>query len=183
MLAKYGSQARFFRRCWRNAEHIKLLLHDDDGLELLANAATFLARAHVPQAFAPAVALARMTPLRKPFGGVRGIATGDAFCRIVARTLANEWAPVFDAAMRLFQYALQARAGTDALANQVRAALELLDGRSAYDTISTRFVPHSLAGRGARAAAVRAAVLRAALDVLLVGCRGVLPGHPARRRL
>ena len=51
---------------------------------------------------------------------------------------------MFDAATRPFQYALQARAGTDALANQVRAALELqpgttlvsLDGRSAYDTIS-----------------------------------------------
>ena len=74
-----------------------------------------------------------MTALRKPSGGVRGIATGDAFRRILARALAHEWAPVFDAATRPFQYA-----------NQVRATLELqpgttlvsLDGRSAYDTIS-----------------------------------------------
>ena len=62
----------------------------------------------------------------------------------MSRTLAHLWAPVFDAATRPFQYALQARAGSDALAGQVRAALELhtdctlvsLDGRSAYDTIS-----------------------------------------------
>ena len=45
------------------AEHMKLLLQDDDGPELLANAATLQARAHVPQAFASAVALARMTAL------------------------------------------------------------------------------------------------------------------------
>ena len=82
--------------------------------------------------------------LRKPDGGVRGIATGDVFRRLVARTLAKEWAQVFDDATRPYQFALQARAGTDALAASVRAALSLrpgsvlvsLDGRSAYDSMS-----------------------------------------------
>ena len=86
----------------------------------------------------------RLTALQKPAGGVRGIATGDCFRRLVARAVAKQWSPTFDAAARPVQYALQARAGTDALASQFRVALERspdavvvsLDGRATYDTIS-----------------------------------------------
>ena len=46
------------------------------------------------------------------------------FRRLVSETLAREWAVKFDQATRPFQFALQARAGTDALAAHVRAALE-----------------------------------------------------------
>ena len=57
--------------------------------ELLAHAATHsatqLARARVPAEGAAAVAMARLTALHKPDGGIRGIATGDAFRRFVAR--------------------------------------------------------------------------------------------------
>ncbi|CAE7397509.1 unnamed protein product, partial [Symbiodinium pilosum] len=63
------------------AEHFKLLLSDADGLELLMHAASVLAQARVPPAVAAALALARMTALQKPDGGVRGIATADVFCR------------------------------------------------------------------------------------------------------
>ena len=126
------------------AEHLKILLQDAEAIELLADAATQLARAHVPQEIQQALAMARMTALRKPDGGVRGIATGDAFRRLVARTLAKQWADVFDNATRPYQFALQARAGTDALAAHVRVAiaqrrdavLVSLDGRSAYDCMS-----------------------------------------------
>ena len=58
--------------------------------------------------------------LRKPDGAVRGIATGDVFRRLVSKALAREWADKFDHAAR---FALQARAGTDAVAAHVRAAL------------------------------------------------------------
>ena len=78
------------------AEHLKILLQDAEAIELLADEATQLARAHVPQEIQQALAMARMTALRKPDGGVRGIATGDAFRRLVARTLAKQWADVFD---------------------------------------------------------------------------------------
>ena len=62
----------------------------------------------------------------------------------VFRALARQYADTFDRATRLFQFALQARAGTDCLAAMLRAASELdadativsLDGRSAYDTVS-----------------------------------------------
>ena len=75
---------------------------------------------------------------------MRGIATGDAFRRLVSRTLAKQWATVFDEATRPYQFALQARAGTDALAAHVRVALAQrndavlvsLDGRSTYDSMS-----------------------------------------------
>ena len=60
--------------------------------------------------------MARLTALAKPDGGVRGIATGDTFRRLVARTLAKAWGATFDQATpRPFQYALQSRAGTDAV--------------------------------------------------------------------
>ena len=67
----------------------------------------------------------------------------------VAMLLANgdvprRYAARFDEATRPFQFALQARAGTDCLATMLRVAVELdpeatvvsLDGRSAYDCVS-----------------------------------------------
>ena len=126
------------------AEHLKVLLQDQPALELLAYAATRLANAQVPASIVPGLALARLTALSKPDGGVRGIATGDVFRRLVSRALAKGWATTFDRATRPYQFALQARAGTDALAAHVRVALDQdpnqvlvsLDGRSAYDSIS-----------------------------------------------
>ena len=126
------------------AERLKLLLQDVESQELLAYAATRVARAQLPPTVAAGVAMARLTALRKPDGGVRGIATGDAFRRLVARTLAKQWAPTIDQATRSFQFAMQFRAGTNALVLSVRAALDTrenavivsLDGRSAYDSIS-----------------------------------------------
>ena len=126
------------------AEHLKLLLQDVEAMELLAEAASQLASADIPPDIATGIAAVRLTALSKPDGGVRGIATGDAFRRLVSRTLAKGWAATFDQATRPYQYALQARAGTDALAAHVRAALDMrpeavvvsLDGRSAYDCMS-----------------------------------------------
>ena len=95
------------------------------------------------------MALARLTALRKPgwseeHGGVRGIATGDAFRRLVSRTLARQYAADFATATAPYQFALQTRAGTDALAFLLRAATDLdsdatvvsLDGVGAYDHVS-----------------------------------------------
>ncbi|CAE7916754.1 unnamed protein product, partial [Symbiodinium sp. KB8] len=97
-----------------------------------------------PGSVSAALGLSRLTALRKPGGGVRGIATGDTFRRLVSRSLARMFADTFDEATRPYQFALQTRAGTDALSGMLRAAVDLdsaativsLDGRSAYDTIS-----------------------------------------------
>ena len=129
-------------------ELYKLLLDDpfDDAeaLESFTIAVNVTARAQAPQAALDAIALSRLTALRKPNGGVRGIATGDVFRRLVSRALARAFSGELDEATRPFQFALQTRAGTDSLAAMLRAAVELdpratvvsLDGRSAYDTIS-----------------------------------------------
>ena len=125
-------------------EHYRLLLEDGDALDMLSQAATQLANADVPESVLRALALSRLTALAKPAGGVRGIATGDTLRRLVSRTLARQFADVFDRATRPYQFALQARAGTDCLAAMLRAATELdadatvvsLDGRCAYDTVS-----------------------------------------------
>ena len=61
----------------------------------------------------------------KPAGGVRGIATGDTFRRLVSRCLARQYADTFDEATRPYQFALQTRAGTDALSGMLRAAIDL----------------------------------------------------------
>ncbi|CAE7037427.1 unnamed protein product, partial [Symbiodinium natans] len=125
-------RARSLRACKRGsapglsgarAEHYKVLLDQADALELLAEAATLLARADVPQEVAAGIALARMTAIQKPGGGVRGIATGDTFRRLVSRTLAASHAATFDEATRPFQHALSTRAGMDdALTAKLRAA-------------------------------------------------------------
>ena len=125
-------------------ELYKLLLDDAEALESFTFAVNVTARAQAPQAALDAIALSRLTALRKPNGGVRGIATGDVFRRLVSRALARAFSGELDEATRPFQFALQTRAGTDSLAAMLRAAVELdpratvvsLDGRSAYDTIS-----------------------------------------------
>ena len=126
------------------AEQYKLLLDEPSVLEAFTAVVNSLARAEVPATVADALALSRLTALRKPNGGVRGIATGDVLRRLVSRVLARTFADVFDRATRPYQYALSTRTGTDALAAVLRAAVEMdpeavvvsLEGRSAYDSIS-----------------------------------------------
>eukprot|EP00439_Symbiodinium_sp_Y106_P058939 s1993_g8.t1 len=106
-------------------EHYKVLLDDAEALELFAHAANLLASAQIPANIAAALAVSCLTAL-------------------VSRCLARQYADTFDEATRPYQFALQTRAGTDALAGMLRAAVDLdadativsLDGRSAYDTIS-----------------------------------------------
>ena len=57
--------------------------------ELIAYASTRLGNAQVPADIAAGLALARLTALQKAGGGVRGIATGDVFRRLVPRALAK----------------------------------------------------------------------------------------------
>ena len=137
-----------------------------------AQAASVLAKARAPPTVSAALALASMTALRKPDGGVRGIATGDAFRRLVSRALAKTWAATFDEATRPFQHALSARSGMDALVARLRVALETdpdvtvvsLDGRSAYDR--TAFLSKL---RQVARSPLRSCRLSATIGVLLVG--------------
>ena len=96
-------------------------------LEFLANAATRLANARVPDDIVQGTAVARLAALQKAGGA--GPATADVFRRLVSRALARTWAEVFDQATRPYQFALQARTGTDAPAAHVCSAPGTAAGR------------------------------------------------------
>ena len=124
-------------------EHLKVCLELEDTSELLADAAQHLARADIQRDVAESLRMARLTALAKKSGGVRGIATGEVLRRLVARTVAQQFAKQFDAATQPYQFALSTRAGTDCLVLLIRALTDLdpdlvvvsLDGIWAYDHI------------------------------------------------
>ena len=92
---------------------------------------------------------ARLTALKKADGGVRGIATGCTLRRLVARTLAKQFAKDFEEECAPFQYALSTRAGTDCVGHFLRAATDTdpqattlsVDGIGAYDHVVSKERP------------------------------------------
>jgi len=129
-----------------SASHLKVLLDDEASLHRLGIAASAFARAAVPSEIAQGLALARLTALRKPNGGVRGIATGDILRRLVSKALARQFADRFTAATAPYQFGLQTRAGCDAVASLLRAVTDedpdatviCLDGIGAFDHVSRK---------------------------------------------
>ena len=112
--------------------------------DLLFEAASNLAQAKFPVKTATVLTGARLIALAKPDGGVRGIATGCSLRRLVARTLAKQFAKDFETECAPFQYPLSTRAGTDCVGHMLRAATDSdaaatvlsVDGIGAYDHIS-----------------------------------------------
>ena len=153
-------------------EHYKLLLDDAEAFELFTRAANLLAAARVPANVAAVLGLSRFTALRKPGGGVRGIAAGDTFRRLVSRSLARMFADTFDEATRPYRFALETRAGTDALSGMLRAAVGLdaaativsLDGRRSHG----HYVSAQAARRRLGTHPVRAPLVWTAVHILLV---------------
>ena len=66
-------------------------LEDGELLSLLHFAAQDFARGEVPLGVTQFFTLASMTAVRKPDGGVRGIATGTVFRRQVAKCLSRQY--------------------------------------------------------------------------------------------
>ena len=87
--------------------------------------------------------LEELTAFSKPDGGVRGIATGTSFRRLVAKTLARQFGKVVESTCVPFQFALSTRAGTDCVGHTIRAMTDddpectvlSIDGIGAYDHI------------------------------------------------
>ena len=71
-------------------EMLRVCLDDVETLALLVSAAEDFARAETPDV-TRSFMLATMTALQKKDGGVRGIATGTSFRRLVAKTLARQF--------------------------------------------------------------------------------------------
>ena len=90
-----------------------------------------------------ALCLGAVTALLKPNGRVRGIVTGDAIRRLVARTLAQMIGEEIMDACAPFQYALSTRSGMDCVGHVLRAAADMddtltvtyIDGVGAFDHI------------------------------------------------
>ena len=86
---------------------------------------------------------ARLMALAKEDGGVRGFATGSTLRRLVAKTLARQFAEEFEEEWAPFQYALSTRVGTGCVGHMLRAATDdnyrasilKVDGIEAYDNI------------------------------------------------
>ena len=134
------------------AEILRLVLDEEDASQLFFEVASLLARAHVPESAVAGLALGRLVALSKPGGGTRGLVVGDFLRRLVARTIAQQFASDFEAACNPHQYALSTRAGAEALVHTLRArtqadpSLTLLsvDAAAAYDLVSREAMLTSL---------------------------------------
>eukprot|EP00973_Karenia_brevis_P030055 4142538-Karenia_brevis.AAC.1 len=124
-------------------EHLRVLLDDEHAWTQFAELAQDLARANVPGAVMQALRLGRMTALKKDETKVRGIVAGSVLRRVVCRAVAMQMGDVFLQETAPFQFALQTRAGTDALAHALRFLTDSdpdlvvvsLDGIGAFDHV------------------------------------------------
>ena len=125
-------------------ERLRLLLASPAMLHWFFRLGEHLVNAKVPIPVIEAVRMERMTSLRKPAGGVRGIVVGDVIRRLVARTVAQQVSSDVEKATAPYQYALSTRAGCECVSHVVQALCEAnpnttivsVDGVCAYDTIS-----------------------------------------------
>ena len=125
-------------------EHLRPLLDNVRDLRLFHSLAEGLAQGAVPETIVDALRLGRLTALRKPCGGVRGIVAGDVVRRLVSRTMAQQLGTVVESATAPYQYALRIRAGCECIAHALQGLCDVdpnatiisIDGIGAFDQIS-----------------------------------------------
>ena len=121
-------------------EHLRVLLEDEEAWAMFTELAQDFAQARAPNQVLQALRLGRMTALQKDDGKVRGIVAGSILRRLVCKTVAVQFSDAFLERTAPFQFALQTKAGTDALAHAVRlltdadpeAVVVSLDGIGAF---------------------------------------------------
>ena len=87
-------------------EHLRVVLNIARDNEMLWQMTEDFVRAKVPVDVLEGIHLCRMTALRKPTGGVRGIVVGDTFRKAVSRFVAQQIAASVERATAPFQHAL-----------------------------------------------------------------------------
>ena len=135
-------------------EHLHPLFGHTRDSQLFFQPAELLARAQVPPTIREAIRLGRLTALRKPDSGVRGIVAGDIVRWLVARTISQQLSERVQAATAPFQCALSTRAGCERVAHALQGITEMsatatitsVDGISAYDLISRKAMLEGLRG-------------------------------------
>ena len=128
------------------SEHLQLLLRDERSTDLILRLVQLIATGDLPPIAISLLRQGRLTALQKPNGKIRGIVSGEIVRRLVARTLAQQYATEFREACEPHQFALSTRAGTECVIHALRAASEIdpsvtitsIDGVGAFDFISRR---------------------------------------------
>ena len=126
------------------SDHLFPLLESDHDSDLFCQVGSLLATGNVPTEVLEGFKLGRLTALRKPDGGVRGIVVGDIVRRLVARSMAKQIAKKVEQATSPFQYARSAKARSECVAHVVQTLTDVdpnatvvsIDGVGAYDLIS-----------------------------------------------
>ena len=85
--------------------HLRVLWDDETTMKLDCDAALQLATGKPPTAIAEGLGIGRLTALLKDNGKVRGIVTGNAHRRLVAKTLAQQFGTVSDGEKTPYQLA------------------------------------------------------------------------------
>ena len=124
-------------------EHVRVLVEDDDLWALFGDLIQEFARAEAPEPVMQALRLGRMTALQKKDNKIRGIVAGSVIRRLTCKAVAAQFSEDFMARTAPFQFALQTKAGTDALAHAIRfltdhdeeAVVCSLDGIGAFDHV------------------------------------------------
>ena len=98
------------------AEIVRAVLYDAEASQTLLSPPSLPVPASLP-----ALGLRRVVALRKPNGGTRGLMIGDFLRRLVARTLAQQFAGPIAEACHPHQYPLGSRVGAEALIHEVQA--------------------------------------------------------------
>ena len=126
------------------SDHLFSILENERDSEMFGQVGALLATGTIPSEVLEGLRLGRMTALRKPDGGVRGITVGDIIHRLVARAIAKQIARQAEEATAPHQYALNTKVGCECVAHILQTLTDLdpeativsIDGVGAYDSIS-----------------------------------------------
>lgn len=124
-------------------EHLRVLVDDTVLWGTFVKLLQAFANADVPLEVSTALRLGRLTALKKDNGRVRGIVAGAVIRRLACRAMVMQFSDALMAETMPYQYALQTRAGTEALAHAVQYLLDMdedavvasLDGVGAFDHV------------------------------------------------
>ena len=111
-----------------------------------------VSQGHVPRGVLEGFRLGRVTTLRKPDGGIRGIVVGDSIRRLIARTIAQQISKQVEEATAPHQHALQTKSECECVLHMVQMLTELnprqtvvsVDGIGAFGLVSRNAMLHGL---------------------------------------
>ena len=172
-------------------EMLRVCLDDLELFRLLFSASGDLARGTVPSTVGLVLVVATMTALQKPDGGLRGIATGMAFRRLVAKCLARQFGKTVETVCSPFRFACPQERRQIAWATSSERWLmptlpwqwlRLMAWELTITCIGARCWPNFWKSWTPRPLAIRKICLRGDHHIRVGGPRGGPPPHQAGRR-